>query len=134
MSWQILSIISIFFWGIWGFFSKLASNHINQISIQIIGGIGSFACMLFLFLFMNQKFEFNWSGASSALIGGLIGSAGGLAFYFALSKGPASIVVPLTALYPVITIILAYFFLGETLNLKQTIGIVLSIISVYLVS
>ena len=62
-------------------------------------------------------------GILSALLTGITDGLGTLFYYGATSKGPISIVVSLTALYPLITILLAIIFLYETLVLKQVIGL-----------
>jgi uncharacterized membrane protein len=51
-----------------------------------------------------------------ALIVGILGSVGAITFFLALQHGRASLVVPLSALYPAITILLSFFFLGGRPN------------------
>ena len=54
-------------------------------------------------------------------------------FYFiAADKGKASTVVTLTALYPLVTLILSYLLLSESINLKQFFGVVFALIAIYL--
>lgn len=59
---------------------------------------------------------------------------GSLLLYYALYKGKASIVVPLSSIGPAITVALSILFLKETLTLPQMIGIVLIIIGIILLS
>jgi transporter family protein len=66
---------------------------------------------------------------SLALIAGLLGSIGGLCFVHSVSRGKASVVITMTALYPLVTIILSFFFLRETITLKQGIGIVFALLA-----
>jgi transporter family protein len=66
---------------------------------------------------------------SFALVVGVLGSAGAIAFFLALQHGRASLVVPLSALYPAITILLSFFFLGERPTPLQGLGIVLAMIA-----
>lgn len=65
---------------------------------------------------------------------GISGGAGVVFFYFAMREGKASVVVTLTALYPLVTIVLSYLILKEHITLKQTIGIFLAIIAMALLS
>ena len=51
---------------------------------------------------------------------------------FAVSKGKVSIVVLISALYPVVTIALSYFFLNETISLKEGIGMVFALTAIIL--
>ena len=57
-----------------------------------------------------------------------------LFFYWALAGGKASVVVPLTALYPVVTLGLALLILGERLSLRQSIGVALALTAIFLFS
>lgn len=47
-----------------------------------------------------------------ALIAGAAGSIALVALYTALGRGKAAVIVPLTALYPAVTIILSLLILG----------------------
>ena len=58
---------------------------------------------------------------------GIIGFAGSLCFLYAASRGPISLVAVLSALYPIIAIVLAVLFLNEAITIKQGLGIVLGI-------
>jgi len=51
-----------------------------------------------------------------------------------VSKGKASVVIPFTALYPLITIILSFTILKETITAQQGMGIVLALISMILLA
>jgi len=51
------------------------------------------------------------------LVGLALGNAvGGVAFYFALEHGPLALVSPITAAYPVVSAVLAYWITGERLG------------------
>ncbi len=66
-------------------------------------------------------------------MGGLIaGFLGQLTLYNALKAGEASIVVPISATYPLVTLIIAVLFLGESVTLAKVLGIVLVISGVAL--
>jgi transporter family protein len=46
-----------------------------------------------------------------------------------VSKGKASVVITMTALYPLVTILLSFFFLRETITIKQGIGILFALLA-----
>jgi drug/metabolite transporter (DMT)-like permease len=59
--------------------------------------------------------------------------AGNVAYYHALNLGgKASTVVPLTALYPLVTVVLAMIVLRERMNGIQLAGIALSLLAIWL--
>lgn len=71
-----------------------------------------------------------WASAGA----GLAGALGFLYFFNALSKGPATIVIPLTSMYVVISSILAFLFLAEPLSLKKVLGILFAIAAVIMMA
>jgi uncharacterized membrane protein len=50
-------------------------------------------------------------GVGAALGSGIAMAVGLLMFYQALARGPVAVVVPLTALYPAVTVVLSRIFL-----------------------
>jgi transporter family protein len=55
-------------------------------------------------------------------------------FIWAANKGPISIVSTVSALYPVVAIILAALFLREVISARQAVGIGLAILSIFLLT
>jgi len=133
--WLIYAVFSLLMYGLWGFFPKMASeNGIEPRSILIYEAIGTLGVVLIVLAFVGFRPEFNGKGFTFALIAGTAGAIGSLLFLFALSKGKASVVVTMTALYPLIVIILSFFVLKEPLTIKQGIGIVFAVAAVVLFS
>lgn len=69
-------------------------------------------------------------GVSAGILGGL----GIIFFYFAMKEGKTSVVVAMTALYPLVTLLLSSLILKEHITLKQTLGIFFAIIAMALFS
>jgi transporter family protein len=67
-------------------------------------------------------------------LAGIVSSVGLISFYALLTKKDASLVVPLTALYPALTAILAIIFLKEPLTILKALGVVLSVVAIALLS
>ena len=69
-----------------------------------------------------------WRVLLIGLLGGIANGLGSWALFEALERGAkASVAVPLTALYPLVTIVLARIFLAETLTIRQWAGIALAV-------
>ncbi len=51
-----------------------------------------------------------------------------LLFYVALDYGKAVVIVPLTATYPLVTVLLSYLFLGERPSPLQWCGLALVVV------
>ena len=65
--------------------------------------------------------------------GFLAGGLGVFTYFKALQMGPTSKIVPLAAIYPLVTAILSVMYLNETLTIARASGIVLIIAGIYLV-
>lgn len=65
-------------------------------------------------------------GISAALLGQLF-------YYYALKSGEASIVVPVVAAFPIFTLIVAAFLLGERVTAAKAIGLLMVVGGVVLV-
>jgi bacterial/archaeal transporter family protein len=128
-TWYVYSVLTVVTWGLWGVFSKLASNYSRprQALLFQTAGVLAFAVVVF---FM-EKFRIEWSlpGFSWAALGGFFAFLGFLTFFAALDQGKASTVVTLSALYPLVTILLSILFLHERLAPRQGIGIVFALIA-----
>lgn len=130
-------ILILLLWGLWGFFGKYALKFISPISLILFETIGAIIIQLFVLLFLynsKYKFDINSTGITLAILTAFFGVIGTIVFFFTLSKTKASILVPLTALYPVITIILSFVFLKEEVTVLQGIGILLAIVASVLLS
>jgi transporter family protein len=124
---MIYAGFAIVLWGINGLFMKLGTNRVSARSMVIWVTAGFVVLLPFL-----------WTGASLAglgvrviLVGLLAGAVNGLgnwAVFACLEKGAkASVAIPLTALYPLCTVILATIFLKERPSPLQWLGIALAL-------
>ncbi len=73
-------------------------------------------------------------GLWAALVAGVFGGAGYVLFMKAVQEGKASVVIPLTALYPAVTVALAVLLLGEGMTMLRAAGIALAVIAAVLLS
>jgi bacterial/archaeal transporter family protein len=78
-----------------------------------------------------EKFHFEWSlpEFGRAALGGFLAFVAFLTFCAGLAKGNASTVVTLSALYPLVTILLRIAFLQEKLTPRLGGGIVMALIA-----
>jgi len=64
------------------------------------------------------------------LLGGLLSTLGNIFFFEALSRGNVSLIGTLVAAYPCVTVVAAFFLLGERLSLVQYAGVGLIILGI----
>jgi len=114
-------------WGLWSFIPKITTKYISPKSAILFEVLGGIIFAIIVLISLQFKPDFHPKGALLAISTGILGFAGALCFLYAASKGPISLVAVLSALYPIIAIVLAMFFLNETITIKQGLGIVLGI-------
>lgn len=129
--WTLLAMLTF---GAWGFFPKLAVNYINPQSALIYQVIGGLLVGIVGLAMLNFKPETHPMGIVYALLTGITGVLGTFFYYAAASRGQISVVVSLTALYPLFTILLAVIFLHETLVLKQVIGLCFAVAAIVMLA
>jgi len=131
-SWQIPALAALVLFGFWGFFPKLAVNHIDPGSALVFEIVGAMAVGLVVLLFPGFTLETAPRGALFGVLTGLCGMLGTLFFMAAATRGRISLVVSLTAMYPLITIVLARLVLAEPLTGKHLLGMVMALAAIVL--
>ncbi len=134
MHWITASFLALISFGLWGLFTKLAVMHLDYKSALIYQTLGVLVIGLITLGLVEFKPMSNLKGSGYAILTGAAYSIGCLFYFIAASKGKIITVVTLTALYPLITIMLAYFLLSESVSLKQCLGIAFALIAILLMS
>lgn len=132
--WFVFAMLSIFWWGIFGFLSKLGSDKISPLQMQVFFTVGMIPLAVGAVLRRRLKVEMDLKGALYGISNGALTGLGMVAFFGAMERGPASIVAPVTSLFPVLTAILAVSFLKERMNRLQTLGIIFAVTSIFILS
>jgi transporter family protein len=127
----MLALVS---WGVWGFFMKLASRHYEWHHILLLSSLFTFIFSAMVQLYFRSGIRLESLGFLATFVASLCGFLALVGFFLAMERGEASIIVPLTALYPVITVLLSTLLLGERVTMLQGVGITLAILAVLLVS
>ncbi|HAB15118.1 MAG TPA: EamA family transporter [Verrucomicrobiota bacterium] len=132
--WLVWTLLALVSWGVWAVFSKLIGDGLSATHSQALSTIGLLPLMLVLAVAKRSTNPGSMlRGASFALGAGLLSAFGNLAYYDILQRGgKAATVIPLTALYPLVTVLLAVLFLHEKLNRFQMGGVLLSLGAIYL--
>jgi len=134
--WMWLSIATVFLWGAWGIQSKIIADRISPWMNQVLFPIGLLPLMAWMLAARHSRTERQVrKGAFYALITGILGGTGNIAFFAALgSGGKASIVVPFVGLAPLVTVLMALVILKESLTRTQIVGLIFALLSIYLLS
>ena len=134
-NWKFLVIIYIIAAGFWGFFLKIILNKLDwKTTMLAITSVWVILILVYL-IFFGKEINFSWNRYYIlAIMTAIIGALYGVVLYKVLSLKPASIVIPMTAQYVLITALLSFIFLKEPITLRGVFGIVFSIISIILLA
>lgn len=132
--WVFYSFLVIILWGVVGLFQKLGSNRMSPKGIIVWLTVG----YILLVPWLLTKASLNHLGLRDIAIGVVAGLTNGLGAWYLFASldagAKASVAVPLTALNPLITILLAMAILSERLTPLQWFGVVLAIVAAVMIS
>jgi len=132
--WMWLAVGALVAWGFWSFLPKLALQSMQPHSVIFYEAIGNLITAVPVFIILRGRLTRSRVGISmSAFISAMTVGAF-LLYFFALHHGPVATVVTLTALYPIVVLIMARVFLKEKLNKIQMASVALAICSIYLLA
>ena len=112
-------------WGLWSLTAKIA---VGKIGAGNIFGFYAFSAVTVPLVYMwfrrtnpgpSKAETSSWVPWVFGAVGLVLNVCGTLAFTFALSVGLASLVVPISSAYPLVTVTAALLLLGEKLNRLQ---------------
>jgi len=133
-SWCWPAALVLLTWGVVGLLQKLSTNYISAESALIWLVVGYIFLLPWLY---SGRSVFTYSTRSLAftLISAVLNTLGAWALLTAMkSGGKASIVVPLTALYPLVVVVCSPAILHESISPLQGVGILCALTSVVLLS
>jgi transporter family protein len=125
--WFWFALLSLVCWGVWGLLVKIGTGGLTPQALQILFVAGMIPPVLAAWWQNGFAVQKDARGILYGVLNGLLASFGMLAFYAAMARGKASIIGPLTALFPLFTVLGAVWFLKEKLNRVQACGIVLAL-------
>jgi uncharacterized membrane protein len=132
--WLIFAILAALCWGVWGVLAKFVSNDINPYVNHLLFTIG----MLFTIPLVIRKCKINkinLKGIVWGLFAGILAVVGNIAVYQSFSiGGQAAVVIPVTNLYPLVTIAIAILVLKEKMHWLNAIGILIVVPAIIMLS
>lgn len=132
--WIAYSVAAALFWGVWGVMAKIISDDVSPYMNHVLFTVG----MLFTIPFVIKKLKHqavNRKGIIWGLIAGVLAVAGNIAVYKAFASGGlAAIVIPVSNLYPLVTIAIALVILKEKLHGLNGIGVLLAVPAIVMLS
>lgn len=133
-SWLPFAIVCLIGWGLWGIVQKPLTDRIEVWSIAFLQSGTTLALGLLSALQRRQPLNPRQQGLHFAAGAGVLSYVGTLAFLSAIGEGTTAVVVPLTAMYPVVTILLSVLVAGERLTHSHKAGIVMAMAAIFFLS
>ncbi|MCE4614614.1 MAG: DMT family transporter [Desulfurococcales archaeon] len=127
-------IMAILAWGLWGVLIKYATMRgMTGVAVYIVASLAPFLVIPWIYLAYKPKILIGIS-LLVILTAGVFGTLGYLFVIKALEKASAGTIIAMTSIYPAVTFILSYIFLGEQADPKKIAGILLALTGVILLS
>jgi bacterial/archaeal transporter family protein len=130
--WLWLALLSTFWWGLWAFLVKLASAQLDPFQMQVLFVAGMTPLIALVLARSRLSVQTDRVGVLYGVLNGVLATLGMLAFYAAMENGKASIVGPVTALFPIVTVAASMLILNERLNAVQGTGVCFAIAAIVL--
>lgn len=133
-SWLPYALMTLAGWGVWGVVQKPLTDRIDVWSVAFLQFAATLTWGLTLAAVRRESLDPRQKGLKYAAGAGFGAYFGSLAFLLAVDRGTAAVVVPMTAMYPVVTIILGVIVLKERLTTAHKLGVVLAIAAIFFLS
>ncbi len=134
----VLLFFTVLLWGTTPLFEKLALGRGSPVVVLFFRTAFIAACMAAVAAAtgqIGQVARMDGRTLVFTLLSGLTGGVLGLTAYFhALRMGQASVVVPLTSTYPLVTVVLSILVLGEPITPTKILGVLLIVAGVMLLA
>lgn len=126
----VLSCVVIVLFALGSFFGKIALLKDTSYRVYFFEAVGTLTVFtLFTLLNRREIFEEGFAPNPFGLLMGLSWGVGTVLFIYVLHGGRASVIVPFTALYPAVTVLLAMVFLKEALEPRELLGVVMAVVA-----
>jgi len=132
-SWFWYSLVTVVSWGAVGLLQKLGTNRISSRSVLIWVFVGFL--VLVPFLSFSPLSQLSPYLLSIGILSGFLNALGSLFLFLSLESGAtASVAVPLTGLFPLVTVVLGVSILGERPSLLEWVGVACALLGGILLS
>jgi uncharacterized membrane protein len=134
--WLLLSFVVFIMWGVQAFAMKFGNDTMSAESIFFYMAVMALAFIPVAVLMTDTSKAINWGfkGPYLAAIIQIFNAIGALTLVYALRHGKAIIVVPITALAPVLTIIISLLLYSVMPHAVVLFGMVLAVVAIYILA
>jgi transporter family protein len=123
--WAIFALLSAVFAALTSIFAKIGIENVNSnlaTAIRTVVVLVMAWCIVLMTGKLNQLPDISSKSWIFLILSGLATGLSWLCYFYALQIGEASKVVPVDKFSVVITMVMAFFLLGETVTVKTIVG------------
>jgi transporter family protein len=133
-TWLVFTILALLCFGVVGLLQKLSTDLVSA-EAALIWLILGFLCLQ-PFLYPGRSLlHYSLRSIAFVFAAGVLNALGSWAILAAMKNGgKASVVVPLTAIYPMVVCVAAPFLLHEHITMTQGIGITCGLGAIFLLA
>jgi len=132
--WLVFAILAALCWGVWGILAKFISSDISPFANHLMFTVGMLLTLPLVIGKCKIK-EANRKGIIWGLVAGILAVIGNLAVYKSFGTGGlAAVVIPVTNLYPLVTIVVALLVFKEKMHWLNGIGILIVVPAIIMLS
>ncbi|MBI3441167.1 MAG: DMT family transporter [Proteobacteria bacterium] len=131
-AWSPPAMLALLLWGVSTFLPKVAVRTLSPFHMVVYSS-GFFLCgATAVVVSRGFHVSFDPKGVLLGISVGILGTIGQTLYLFAIRHAKMTGVTAVSALYPVVATVLAFFILDEGLTWRQTAGIILGICALVL--
>jgi drug/metabolite transporter (DMT)-like permease len=128
--WLVYAVVTTLCWGVWGAFIEAPEKRGFPATLgYVVWSLTMIPCAAIALALVGWRVEHDKHSIAIGLVAGLLGAGGQLLLFETLRRGPAYLVFPVVALSPVVSVVLAVLFLGETAANRAWAGIVAALLA-----
>ncbi len=120
--WYLMTLLALVCFSLGSFLGKVASFKDIPYRVYFFEGVGTLTVFTTFVVYNRNAIFNNFSVNFPGLLMGLSWGIGTVLFIIALKYAKLSVMVPLSAVYPALTVVLALIFLGEKTGAERGCG------------
>ncbi|MBI1215792.1 MAG: EamA family transporter [Alphaproteobacteria bacterium] len=133
-NWLPPAVAAMLMWGFWAFLPKLALQSMQPHSVIFYEAFGNLMVALPVLVSLRLRLEHNRNAVLITLVSSTLTVCAVLLFFLALQRGPVAVIVTMTAMYPIVALVLAWAVLGERLNRLQLAAVCMALGAIWLLA
>lgn len=133
--WLLFAVTTTLFWGVWGALIEIPEQAGFPATLSyVVWSLTMIPPSLIALHLIGWRFDFRKKSVIMGMSVGILGAGGQLILFQTLVFAPAFLVYPIISMAPVVTILMAFFLLGERTNRLGWVGIAMAVAAIPLLS